>query len=67
MGLQKALAMKKKHRIIADKHTGTFEADIIAKWEAMRRKWDQNHANPDPYEEPESCMYFNLSFVVILH
>lgn len=59
-GLQKASAMKKKHRVIADKHTATFEPHVIAKWETMRRKWDENHANPDPYKEPDSGKYSNI-------
>lgn len=47
--------MKKKHRVLADKHTATFPPDIIAKWEGMIQDWDADHSKPDPYKEPESC------------
>lgn len=50
---QKSIAMKRKHRILADKHTATFAPAVISKWSELVRNWDKNHSSKDPYAEPE--------------
>jgi hypothetical protein len=47
--------MKKKHRLVADRHTETFLLEVIAKWQQMIKEWDDDHSKPDPYQEPEAC------------
>jgi len=55
ISFQKSFVMKKRHRLLADKHTLTFPTDTIEKWREMKREWDEDHSKPDPYQESETC------------
>jgi hypothetical protein len=47
--------MKRKHQLLADKHTETFPPEVIAQWRDIVWNWDENHARTDPYHQPETC------------
>jgi hypothetical protein len=49
--LQEAVRMKIKHTAILSQFTSRFSPELINQWNNMIETWDNNHDNPNPYEE----------------
>jgi hypothetical protein len=50
------MKMKIKHGILLARFTAKFAPDVIEKWTRMVELWDEDHSQPNPYEEPENGM-----------
>ena len=48
--------MKARHQDLLDCFTAKFTPEVIEKWTSMVEAWDEDHSQPNPYEEPESGM-----------
>ena len=58
--LKRALSWSKTHRAIADNVSKSLPEDTLAAWIKVRQEFDQDPSRPNPYEEPETCMYLGL-------
>jgi len=46
--------METKHCALLAWFTAKFTPEVIEKWSEMVEAWDQDHSQPNPYEEPET-------------
>jgi hypothetical protein len=43
--------MRARHDTLFAKFSGTFDADLVKKWEDMVEVWDGDQSKPNPYED----------------
>lgn len=53
--LRRSVAWKKTQREVATLISGSYPADVVAKWHKMRDAYDNDPNMPNPYEEAEDC------------
>jgi hypothetical protein len=62
--LKEAIKMRIKHGNLLARFTAKFTPEVIERWTRMVEAWDQDHSQPNPYEEPENGML--LSDIIVL-
>lgn len=55
--LKRALSWSRTHRAIADNVSKSLPEDTLAAWIKVRQEFDQDPSKPNPYQEPETCMF----------
>jgi len=53
--LQKALVWSKTQRAVANNASNRLPPETLVDWDKMRRDFDRDRKNPNPYAEPETC------------
>jgi hypothetical protein len=58
--------MNKKHTLLFDQFSATFQPDTIVSWEKLINAWKKDRSQPNPYLEPSPCKSVVFLLLVIL-
>ena len=47
--------MNKKHTLLFEQFSATFQPDTIVSWEKLINAWKKDRSQPNPYLEPSPC------------
>jgi hypothetical protein len=64
--LKEALEMNKKHTLLFEQFSATFQPDTIVSWEKLINAWKKDRSQPNPYLEPSPCKSVVFLLLVIL-
>lgn len=64
--LRRSLAWSKTQREVATLISGSYSAEVVAKWREMLDNFDRDPSMPNPYKEVEQRKFFPLRSIFII-